>query len=55
MYISGQQLEVDARKAAEEKAKGLTRVGLSPAELKRRMALKKAKQRAALEAEKKAG
>lgn len=47
MHASGQELEAEALKAAREKAEGVTRHKLSPAEIKRRLALKKAKARAA--------
>lgn len=45
MWASSQILEKEARQAAEDKAAGLTRVGLSPAALKRKLAAKKAAQR----------
>lgn len=47
MHASGQILENEAAQAARDKANGGQRVGLSPAEVKRRLALKKAKARAA--------
>jgi len=47
MWASGQILDAEARQAAKDKAEGVTRVGLSPAALKRKLAAKKAAERAA--------
>jgi hypothetical protein len=47
MWASSQMLEAEARRKAEDKAAGIHRVALSPAALKRRLAKKKAAERAA--------
>jgi hypothetical protein len=52
MWASGQMLDDEARKAAEDKANGTKRVGLSPAAIKRKLAAKKAAARAAAKASK---
>ncbi len=49
MVASGQMLDAEARKKAEDEASGVKRVGLSPAAAKRRLAAKK---KAAREAKK---
>lgn len=46
MWASGQELEHEARRKADDQAQGVTRTTLSPAALKRRLAKKKAAQRA---------
>jgi hypothetical protein len=47
MWASSNMLEAEARKAAEDKAQGVTKMTLSPAALKRKLAAKKAAARAA--------
>lgn len=46
MWASGQLLEAEARQKSEDKALGVTRVGLSPEALKRRAKAKKEAERA---------
>jgi hypothetical protein len=41
MWASGQVLDEEARQKAKDKSEGVTRVGLSPAALKRKLAAKK--------------
>ena len=50
MWASGQELEAEARQAEKDKAEGVTRMTISPAALKRRLAKKKAAERAARQA-----
>ena len=47
MWASGQELEAEARKAAKDRAEGVTRMTLSPEAIKRKLAAKKAAQKAA--------
>ncbi len=47
MWASGQILDEEARKEAKDRADGVVKIGLSPAALKRRLAAKKAAQKAA--------
>lgn len=47
MHVSGRLLDAEAEQKAREEAQGIKRVGLSPAALKRKLAAKKAAQRAA--------
>lgn len=46
MYVSGQQLDAEARQKAKDEAAGVRRVGLSPEALKRKLAAKKAAKKA---------
>lgn len=47
MTVSSQQIDEELRKAAKDKADGVRRMSISPAALKRKLAAKKAAQRAA--------
>ncbi len=49
MWASGIELENEARQAAKDEADGVKRFKLNPAALKRRLAKKKAAQKAAHE------
>ena len=45
MWVSGKELEGEARQAAKDQAEGVVRLGMSPKKLKERLARKKAAQR----------
>lgn len=47
MWASGEILAAEARQKAEDKAKGINRIGLSPAAILRRAKAKKEAERAA--------